>query len=117
MTTAIQEIETPTRAATPRERVVDAARHTAHLSHEARLLKSVAADAVEDGVYRARRVMKTARRDIADRADEAAYRIKRAPLRSVALAFGAGIGFALASGAAAWLAMRAARGCEARSRS
>ena len=39
--------------ATVRERIVDACRQSAHLSHEARLLKSLAADAV--GRWRPRR--------------------------------------------------------------
>jgi hypothetical protein len=43
-----------------RDKAVDAVRHTAHVSHEARLLKTIAADAVDDGVYAAKRVIKTA---------------------------------------------------------
>ena len=37
---------------TVRDRVLDGCRQAAHVSHEARLLKSVAEDLVEDGVYR-----------------------------------------------------------------
>jgi len=74
----------------------DATRRTAHLSHEAQLLKSVASDAVDDGVYAARRAFKHARRriaSIADFKDELAFRIKRQPMRSMALAAAIGLAF------------------------
>ena len=41
-----------------RERAVDAARQVARVSREAQLLKSLAADAVEDGVHAAKRTIK-----------------------------------------------------------
>jgi ElaB/YqjD/DUF883 family membrane-anchored ribosome-binding protein len=98
---------------TLRERVVDAASRVAHMSHEARMLKSVAADAVEDGVYKARRAVKNARREFHDARDEAAYRIKQDPLRAVGVAFGVGLVIGVASGTLGWLAARAARRSEA----
>lgn len=77
-----------------RDRAVDALRHAANVSHEARLLKSLATDAVDDGVDAAKRAFKAAKRGIqtaADLRDEAACRMKREPLKAVGLAFGAGM--------------------------
>lgn len=88
---------------------LDTVRHAAHLSHEVRLLKTVAGDMVEDGMYAAGRALKKARRVIersADFRDQAEYRIKRDPFKFVGLAIGIGIpiGFILA-----WAGARAAR--------
>ncbi len=76
------------------DRLADAARQAAHLSHEARMVKSLAEDAIEDGVHRARRAVKTVRRGIErlrDIRDEAAYYVKRRPLRTIAMAAGLGL--------------------------
>jgi hypothetical protein len=78
-----------------KDRIVDAYRHGAHLSHEARLAKSIAADAIEDGIHFARRFAVMSVRHGAERLedlkDEAAHRIKQAPLASVTLFAGAGL--------------------------
>jgi hypothetical protein len=81
------------------ERVTDACRRAAHLSHEAHLFRSVAEDAIEDGVHAAQRAMKVARRRVADFGeglenvkDEATIQVKRHPLGAVAAAFGVGMG-------------------------
>lgn len=105
---ATQHVETavPPTEPTLRERVVDTARRVAHVSHEARMLKSVATDAVEDGVYKARRAVKTARRDFDDARDEAVYRIEQDPLKAVGVAFGVGLVIGVVSGTLAWLAAR-----------
>ena len=91
------------------DRIVDGVRRAAHASHQARLLKSIAEDAVEDGVHAARRAMKTVRYrldDLGDLRDEAARCVKRQPLVAVGTAFGAG----LAIGAiAAWAVRRGRR--------
>ena len=92
-----------------RERVVDAGRRVTKAAQDVRQLKSVATDALEDGLYTARRAVKTAARDLVDVRDEASYRIKKAPMQSVALAFGAGLCLAIAAGAAAWLVKKARR--------
>ncbi len=66
-----------------RGRLADAARHAAHLSHEARMVKSLAEDAIEDGVHTARRAVKSVHRGIEraqDIKDEAASYVKRRPL-------------------------------------
>ena len=90
------ESETPIR-----ERAVDAVRQVAHISHEARLFKSLAADAVEDGVHAAKRAIKSVRRhveELGDLKDEATYRVKRQPLKAVGLAVGLGLGLGVAIG-------------------
>jgi ElaB/YqjD/DUF883 family membrane-anchored ribosome-binding protein len=92
-----------------RDKAVDAVHHAAHASHEAHLLKTMAADAVEDGVYATKRAFKTARRwthAAVDVRDEAAYRIKREPFTFVGLALGVGIQLGLILG---WVGRKAAR--------
>ena len=86
------------------DRIVDAGRHAAHLSHKARLAKSLAEDAVEDGVYAAKRAAKSVRRGIErleDVRDEGIHFVKRQPLKSIAIV--AGVGFA-AGLVAGWMA-------------
>jgi ElaB/YqjD/DUF883 family membrane-anchored ribosome-binding protein len=76
------------------DRIVDAARHAAHFSHEARLVKSMAEDAIEDSVHVARRAMKSLRRGVEvleDVKDEAAHRVRRQPLTTVGMAAGIGL--------------------------
>ena len=88
MTTAVNETEQDS----VRPHVVDAARR-AHVSHEARLIKSLATDAVEDAVYATNQAIKTAKRrvqDFADRRYEVAHRIRQQPFKAVGIAFGAG---------------------------
>jgi len=92
-----------------RDKAIDAVRQVAHASHEARVLKASAADAVEDGVYAAKRAVKAARRwtqNTADLRDQAAYRIKRDPFKFVGLALGVGIQLGLILG---WVSQRATR--------
>lgn len=78
----------------------DAVRAAAHLSHEARLLKSMAADAVEDGVHAAKRSYKIAVRRLEDATDQAAANIRKQPFKAVGVALGAGL---LLGVAGAWL--------------
>lgn len=76
------------------DKAVDAVRQATHLSEEAHRLKSLATDAIDDGVHAAKRTLTVARRrlnEVADLRDEAAYRVKHDPLKAVALAFGAGV--------------------------
>ena len=87
-------------------RVAEAAGQAAHLSHEARMVRSLAEDAIEDGVHRARRAVKSVRRGIErleDVKDEAAYYVKRQPLRTMALAAGLGLVVGVIAG---WIAGR-----------
>jgi len=106
MTTAAMNETEP---ANVRPHVVDAARRVAHVSHEARLIKSLATDAVEDAVHATNRAIKTAKRrvqDLADRRHEVAHRIRQEPFKAIGIAFGAG---ALLAAATA-VVYRAARG-------
>lgn len=88
------------------DRAVDACRQAAHISHEARLLKSVAEDAIEEGVHAANRAIKSVRRrveELGDLKDAAAYRVKRSPLAAVGAAFGVGLVLGVAL---TWMARR-----------
>ena len=83
------------------DRAIDACRQAAHFSHEAKLLKSLAADAVDDGIHAARRAVRSVRRGVeqlADLKDEAVHRVKRQPLKAVSVAVGAGLVLGLAIG-------------------
>ena len=71
--------------------VVDAVGQAAHVAHEARLLKTLAADAIEDGVHAAKRAMTRGAHEIEDLRDAAAYRVKKLPLTSIAVATAAGL--------------------------
>ena len=99
-------IEIPEQKLTVGERVVDACRQATHISHKARLLKSVAEDAIEDGVHAAKRAIKSVQHrveELGDLKDEAIHRVKRQPVRAVGGAFGVGLTIGLALG---WIACR-----------
>lgn len=99
------EVEKPTVG----DRVVDACRQATHISHEARLLKSVAEDAIEDGVHAAKRAMMSVKRrveEVGDLKDEAVHRVKREPLKAVGIAVGVGLVFGMALG---WIGGRFAQ--------
>jgi ElaB/YqjD/DUF883 family membrane-anchored ribosome-binding protein len=72
------------------DRIVDAVQHAAHLSHEARLVKSLAYDAIEDGAHEAKRATKkSVQRSIErleDIKDEGVHYVKRQPLKAIAMA-------------------------------
>jgi ElaB/YqjD/DUF883 family membrane-anchored ribosome-binding protein len=89
-----------------RERAIDAARQVAHISHEAQLLKSLAVDAVDDGVHAAKRTIKSVQRRVeklGDLRDEAAHRVKRHPFKAVGIAVGVGLALGIAVG---WIGSR-----------
>ena len=111
MNTATLDTPVADQAATVRDRVLDATRHVAHISHEAKLLKSIATDAVEDGLHAARRAVKNATRGAADFKDDAVYGIKRQPLKSIAIA--AAIGLAVGT-IVGWCGARAGGASQAR---
>ena len=77
-----------------RERLMEA-------GDEVSRLKSEASQAVEDGVAAARRLARRSRYAAGDWIDDAAHRVKRDPLRSVAI--GLAIGFGLGA-LVVWLA-------------
>lgn len=93
-------IDTSSEAGQPnvRDRVVDACGQIGHLSHEARLLKSRAVDAIEDRMVAARRAVTSARRGVEDLTDQAAHQVRRQPLKTVALVLGVGLALGLAAG-------------------
>jgi len=93
------EPETPSIA----DRVLDAARNVAHLSHEARTVKSLAEDAIEDGVHAARRAVRRGVERLEDMKDEGVHYVKRQPLKTVATVAGVGFIVGLATG---WIAAR-----------
>ena len=108
---ATAALDSPTTDAEPtlRERVVDTARRMAHLSHETRMLTSIAGDAVEERAYRARRAARQARRGLDDARDGIVHRIKQEPMKAVGVAFGAGLCLSAAMGLVAWLTTRRPR--------
>ena len=79
-----------------RERLVEAGGEVSRLKNEV-------SQAVEDGVVSARRLARRSRYAAEDLIDDAAHRVKRDPLRSVAI--GLVIGFGLGA-LAVWLATR-----------
>ena len=110
MNAATLDTSTVDPATAVRDRVLDATRHVAHISHEAKLLKSIATDAVENGVHAARRAIKNATRDAADLKDDAVYAVKRQPLKSIAIAAGVGLAVGTIVG---WYGARAGRRSQA----
>jgi ElaB/YqjD/DUF883 family membrane-anchored ribosome-binding protein len=91
-------------------KLLDKARHVGErlmeVGGEVSRLKTEASQAVEEGVAAAGRLAKRSRYAAEDLIDDAAHRVKRDPLRSVALGFA--IGFGLGA-LAVWLATRNAR--------
>lgn len=106
MPSALTEPTEAERKPTVVDVAIDACRHAAHLSHEMRLLRSLAEDAAEEGVYKTKRLMKAVRRraeQLRDVGDAAIYRVKRQPLQMVGAAFGIGVVLGLTAG---WVASR-----------
>jgi ElaB/YqjD/DUF883 family membrane-anchored ribosome-binding protein len=76
---------------TTQDRLIDVVGRAAHVAHEARVLKTMAADAIEDGVHAAKRAVTRGARGVDELQETTAYRIKRAPFRAVAIAVGVGL--------------------------
>jgi ElaB/YqjD/DUF883 family membrane-anchored ribosome-binding protein len=55
-------------------------------------MKEAVADAVEDGISEAKRVVKQGRRAAEDLVDDAEYQVKQHPLSAVGVSFGIGLG-------------------------
>jgi ElaB/YqjD/DUF883 family membrane-anchored ribosome-binding protein len=94
MAVATAETQDTVQPPTVKDRIVDAARHVAHVSHEVRLAKSVARDTIEDGVYAAKRALKRVQRGVEtmeDVKDETARYVKRQPFVAVGIAAGVGV--------------------------
>jgi ElaB/YqjD/DUF883 family membrane-anchored ribosome-binding protein len=91
------------------DRITDGVRQAAHFSHQVRLMKSMARDAGQEGVYAANRLVRRVRRGVErlqDVRDDAAYRVKREPIKAVAVAAGVGVVFGVVL---SWIASRTAR--------
>jgi ElaB/YqjD/DUF883 family membrane-anchored ribosome-binding protein len=78
----------------------------AEVGGEAARLKTAASHAVEDAVTEAKRLAKRSRYAAEDLLEDAAHRVKRDPLRSVALGLAIGLGM---GALAVWVATRNAR--------
>jgi ElaB/YqjD/DUF883 family membrane-anchored ribosome-binding protein len=95
-------IETATPEATEKttlaDRIVDVARKASHLSHEARLAKSMVTDAAEDGMRAAKRAARRSIEQLEDYRDDAARYVKRQPLSTVAIAAASGLAIGLLCG-------------------
>ena len=87
-------------------KAVHAGERVVELGAEAARLKARAAHAVEDTMVEARRLAKRGRYAAEDLVDETTYRIKRDPLRSVAITFAVGLGIGALAG---WLTGRSGR--------
>ena len=87
-------------------KAVHAGERVMQVGAEASRLKVQASHAVEDTLVEARRLAKRGRYAAEDLVDDAAYRIKRDPLRSVAITFAVGLGVGALAG---WLAGRSGR--------
>jgi len=70
----------------------EAARAAAHIAHETATLKTAAADAIADGLYRARRTASRAERGVEALREDAIYRIRHNPVTAVSAGFAAGVG-------------------------
>lgn len=75
-------------------KAVQVGMHAANLGHEATRLKAnvshAVSDAIEDTKRETRRAIKRGVNACEDLVDETAYRVKHNPIRSIAIAFGAG---------------------------
>src|SRR5437879_13910663 len=85
----------------------------AEVGGEAARLKTVASHAVEDAVTEAKRLAKRSRYAAEDLMEDAAHRVKRDPIRSVALGLAIGLGV---GALAVWERTRTTRGQSRRSR-
>jgi ElaB/YqjD/DUF883 family membrane-anchored ribosome-binding protein len=79
-------------------KAVHAGERVVEIGVEAARLKARASHAVEDTMVEARRLAKRGRYAAEDLVDETTYRIKRDPLRSVAITFAAGLSIGALAG-------------------
>ena len=73
------------------EKVLKAGAQVTQLGHQAARIRTAASDAIEDAKMDARRAAKRGYNLAEDLVEDTAHRIKRAPLQSVAVGFGAGL--------------------------
>jgi ElaB/YqjD/DUF883 family membrane-anchored ribosome-binding protein len=101
MTSATSETPEAATSVSVNDRAIDTCRQAIRRSDGTQLVKSLAADAVDDGVHAARRAIRSVRRgveELADLKDEAVHRVKRQPLKAVSVAVGLGLVLGLAIG-------------------
>lgn len=79
------------KAAAVADRLVEKTRYAEDLTRDARQLKARATEAIEDGMYAARRTLKRRMHDFEDLRDDAARRVKRAPFTALGVTFAAGL--------------------------
>jgi ElaB/YqjD/DUF883 family membrane-anchored ribosome-binding protein len=94
MAVATVETQDTVQPPTVKDRIVDAVRRVAHVSHEVRLAKSVARGTIEDGVYAAKRALKRVQRGVETMEyvkDGTARYVKRQPFTALGIAAGVGV--------------------------
>jgi len=94
-------MEARTESPTLRDRATETVRQVADAAREVRHLKTLTADAIDDGLHAAKRTITRKVRDLEDLRDSTAGRVRKAPLTSVFLALGTGI---LLGALVAWFA-------------
>ncbi|MFN6964773.1 MAG: hypothetical protein ACK4S4_13540 [Pyrinomonadaceae bacterium] len=80
------------------KKAIEIAGDTGRAAVKAEMLKQRAAETVEDVVLDAKRIAKRGRYAAEDLVDDTAYRIKKEPLRAVAVTFAAGLGVGMIAG-------------------
>ena len=109
---AVTTVEDKPTSKTVADRGTEACCQTAKLRDEVRAITSMAEEAIENGKKAADRALREARRrvdEFSDLRDGAVEEMKRRPVRTAGMAFGAGIGLGLAL---AWIARRRSRGSQ-----
>ncbi|HVC20579.1 MAG TPA: hypothetical protein VNE16_10910 [Vicinamibacterales bacterium] len=101
MATATETVETNGRLS---DRAIDMVGRASHLAHEVKLMKTIAADAAEDGARAARRAVTQTVHRAQDLMDETTHQIKRRPLKAIGVALLVGSCAGLLAG---WLGRRA----------
>jgi ElaB/YqjD/DUF883 family membrane-anchored ribosome-binding protein len=86
------------------DRMLEAARQAGRVSHEARVARTLAADAIEDGVRATERAVRRGIEKVEDVKDEGIHRVKRQPVKTLAIAAGVCLSLGLAAG---WIVGRA----------
>lgn len=74
------------------DKVADVGAAAAQFGAEAGRVKEAVADAVDDGIYTAKRAVKQGRRAAEDLIDDAEYQVKQHPLSALGVSFGIGLG-------------------------
>ncbi|HZT77450.1 MAG TPA: hypothetical protein VFA27_12420 [Vicinamibacterales bacterium] len=92
--------DTPSIAA----RIVDAARHAAHLTQEAGSITASTEEAVQHAADAVRRTARSVRREIEKMEDDSTHYVRRHPLKTIGIAAGIGMVVGVATGwMAGWL--------------